>query len=133
MAALEGRARELLEDKNYAHLALLRPDGTIQAVVVWIHVDDQGRPIANAAEGRSWPKNLRREGRLTISVHDQDNPYEYVSIVARLAGDTHEGADEVIDMLAKKYLDADSYPYRQEGEVRVTFTFEPERVTLARG
>lgn len=133
MAALEGRARELLEDKNYAHLALQRQDGTIQTAVVWVHVDEEGRPIVNSAEGRGWPKNLRREGQLTISVHNQDNPYEYVSIVASLAGDTHDGADDVIDMLAKKYLDADSYPFRQEGEQRITFTLEPERVTVAGG
>lgn len=130
MAALEGRARELLEGKNYAHLALPRKDGTIQTAVVWIHVDDDGRPIVNSAEGRTWPANLRREGRLTISVHDQENPYAYVSIVATLAGDTTDGADDVIDMLAHKYMGVDSYPMRQEGEVRVTFTLEPERVMV---
>jgi PPOX class probable F420-dependent enzyme len=133
MAALEGKARELLEAKNYAHIAVLRKDGTIQTAVVWIHVDDDGRPIVNSAEGRGWPKNLRREGRMTISVANSDNPYEYVSITGSLAGDTNEGADEVIDQLAKKYLDADSYPFRQEGEVRITFTIEPERVTVGGG
>jgi PPOX class probable F420-dependent enzyme len=133
MAALEGKARELLEAKNFAHIALPRQDGTIQTAVVWIHVDDEGRPIVNSAEGRGWPKNLRRAGRMTISVHNNDNPYEYVSIEASLAGDTNDGADEVIDRLAKKYLDADSYPFRKEGEVRITFTLEPEKVTVAGG
>ena len=37
-------------------------------------------------------------------------------------GDAH------IDAFAKKYLDADSYPYRQEGEQRIKFTLRPERV-----
>ena len=39
---------------------------------------------------------------------------------------TIDGADAVIDALAKKYLDADSYPFRREGEVRVTIRVEAE-------
>ena len=73
--------------------------------------------------------DLRRTGQATISIHNQENPYEFASIACKLTGDTHEGADDVIDALAKKYMDADSYPFRQEGEQRVTFTLTPGRVT----
>jgi hypothetical protein len=31
--------------------------------------------------------------------------------------------------MAKKYLGQDTYPFRQEGEVRVKLTVEPDRVT----
>jgi hypothetical protein len=41
---------------------------------------------------------------------------------------TEDGAEEQIDRLAKKYMDVDSYPYRQEGERRVTIKIRPERV-----
>ena len=41
---------------------------------------------------------------------------------------THEGADEHIDKLAKKYLGADSYPFRREGEQRVIVRIKPEHV-----
>jgi hypothetical protein len=41
---------------------------------------------------------------------------------------THEGADDHIDALAKKYLDVDSYPYRKADEQRVTIVIEPEKV-----
>jgi PPOX class probable F420-dependent enzyme len=128
---LEGRARELVEDKNFAHVSIPRDDGTVQTVVVWAHTDNQGNIELNSAEGRAWPANLRRAGGATVSVANPDNPYEYVSVTGRLAGDTHEGADEHIDMLAKKYMDVDSYPYRQDGEQRVKFTLEPERVNHA--
>jgi PPOX class probable F420-dependent enzyme len=130
---LEGRAREIVDGKNFAHLSVTRPDGTIQTVVIWADTDDDGRIRVNSAEGRKWPDNLRRAGQATISVADSGNPYEYVSVAGRLAEDTHEGADDHIDALAKKYMDADSYPFRQEGEQRVTFVIEPERVTLAGG
>lgn len=129
MPALEGRPRELLEAKNLAHIAVPRRDGTIMTAVIWVHVDEDGRPFVNSAEGRAWPKNLRREGRMTISVSNSENPYEWVSIVASLVGDTQDGADDDINLLTKKYLDQDIYPFREEGEVRVTFTLEPERVS----
>jgi hypothetical protein len=31
--------------------------------------------------------------------------------------------------MAKKYLGADKYPYRQPGEVRVMYKIQPERVS----
>jgi PPOX class probable F420-dependent enzyme len=127
---LEGRAKELLQEKNFAHLSVPRPDGTIQTAVVWVDADDDGRIVVNTAEGRAWPRNLRRAGRATVSVHNQDNPYEFVSIVGAIDVDTDADGDAVIDALAKKYMDADSYPGRKEGEQRITFRLTPERITL---
>jgi hypothetical protein len=39
-----------------------------------------------------------------------------------------EGARDHIDMLAKKYLGKDKYPYLGPGEQRVIIQIEPERV-----
>jgi PPOX class probable F420-dependent enzyme len=130
---LEGRARDIVADKNFAHLSVPRQDGTIQSVVIWADVDDQGRVVVNSAEGRGWPKNLRRAGEATLSIANGDNPYEFVSLTGKLVEDTHDGADDVIDALAKKYMGVDSYPFRQEGEQRITFVIEPERVALQGG
>ena len=64
--------------------------------------------VLNSAEGRAWPANVRRDRRVALNVVNLENPYEYVSIEGTLVEDTHEGADEHIDALAKKYLDATS-------------------------
>jgi PPOX class probable F420-dependent enzyme len=125
---LEGRAKELVQDKNFAHVSVPRADGSIQTVVVWADADDEGRVVLNSAEGRDWPRNLRRAGQATVSIANADNPYEYVTVVGSVDTDTTEDGDAVIDALAKKYLDADSYPYRKEGEQRVTFRLAPEKV-----
>jgi PPOX class probable F420-dependent enzyme len=124
---LEGRSEEIIAGRNYAHLAIPRADGTVQTVIVWAHTDG-GNVTLNRAEGRKWPDNLRRAGTATVTVMADSNPYEWVSVTGRLAEDTHEGADEQIDFLAKKYLDADSYPFRQPGEQRVKFVLRPERI-----
>lgn len=126
--SVEGPARELLEGKNFAIVATLRSDGTIHSVPVWVDVED-GRPVLNTALGRAWPRNLERDPHVTLTIPNLENPYEYVMIRGRVAEQTREGADEHIDALAKKYLDADTYPFRQDGEERVIIRVEPEHVT----
>ena len=127
MASIEGRAKEILEAPNFSHLSTIREDGTIHGVVVWQHLED-GKIALNSSEGRAWPANVRRDPRVTITVHDEKNPYEYVEVRGRIVEDTHDGAKEHIDSLAKKYIDKDEYPWLQPGEQRIKFLVEPERV-----
>jgi PPOX class probable F420-dependent enzyme len=124
---LTGRPQEIIAGRNYANLAIPRRDGTVQTVIVWAHADD-GNITVNSAEGRSWPANLRHAGTATVTVLADGNPYEWVSVTCRLAEATHDGALEHINMLAKKYIDADEYPYLAPGEQRIRFVLAPERV-----
>jgi PPOX class probable F420-dependent enzyme len=126
---LEGPARAIVADKNYAHLSVPREDGTILSVVIWSDVDDAGRVLVNSAEGRAWPRLLRKAGRATLSWANASNPYEFVSVTGKLVEDTNEGADAHIDALAKKYMGVDTYPGHTDAETRVKFALEPERVT----
>jgi PPOX class probable F420-dependent enzyme len=126
-ATIEGKAEELLEGKNFCHVATVRADGTIHGTPVWIDLQD-GRPTLNTAEGRAWPRNLERDPRVTLTVQNIENPYEYVEIRGRVAERTQDGADEHIDALAKKYMGVDEYPMRQPGEQRVIIRVEPEHV-----
>jgi PPOX class probable F420-dependent enzyme len=125
--------RELLEAPNFAHLATLMPDGSPQVTAVWVDYD--GRHVwVNTAEGRQKPRNIRRDRRVALSVISQENPYAWATIRGRVAELTHDGADEHIDKLAKKYLGQDRYPFRQPGEQRLIVKIEPERVaSMARG
>jgi len=124
---IEPQARELLDKPNFAHVATLRPDGTVHAVVVWVDTDGD-RLEFNSAEGRTWPRNVERDPRVTVTVADGENPYNYVEIRGRVVEQTTDGADAHIDALAKKYLGQDEYPFRQPGEQRVKIVVEPERV-----
>jgi PPOX class probable F420-dependent enzyme len=124
---IEGRGAELLQAKNFANVSTLRSDGSVHAVPVWVDVQE-GRPVLNTAEGRAWPRNLERDPRVTITVQNLENPYEYIMVRGRVSERTHEGADEHIDALAKKYLDRDSYPFRQPGEQRLIIRIEPNYV-----
>ena len=124
---VEGRSEELLKAKNFCNVATLRADGSVQVVPVWVDVQD-GMPVLNTAEGRAWPRNLERDPRISLSVQNMENPYEYVSIRGRVAETTRDGADAHIDALAKKYMGADEYPLRKPGEQRVIIRVEPDYV-----
>jgi PPOX class probable F420-dependent enzyme len=127
MAAIPDEAKHLFENKEMAHVATLNADGSPQVSAVWIALDGD-LVTFNTAEGRLKPKNLRRDGRVAISIADEENPYENVIIQGKVTDMTNDGADDDIDALAKRYLDADSYPFRQEGEERVIVKIEPEKV-----
>lgn len=125
---LEGRPRELAEAPNFTNLITRNADGSLHSTVVWQHVDDRGLIRLNSAEGRRWPANVRRDPRVLLTIMNLENPYEYVVIEGRVVEDTHEGADQEIDELAKKYLGLDRYPWRAQGEVRIRFAVEPLKV-----
>ena len=126
-AELDSGVRALLEAPNFANVATLRADGGVHLVPVWVDVDDR-HVVLNSAEGRTWPANVRRDARVTLAVQNMENPYEYVQIRGRVVEDTHDGADEHIDRMAKKYLGEDRYPSRRPGEQRVIFRVEPSYV-----
>jgi len=130
--AIEGRAEELLKGKNFALVSTIRPDGSVHAAPVWVDVQD-GRPVLNTAEGRVWPRNLERDPRVTLTVQNMENPYEYVTIRGQVAERTTDGADEHIDALAMKYMGKESYPLRQPGEQRVIVRVDPEYVHVNGG
>ncbi len=120
--------RDLLQKKAFAHLATLMQDGSPQVTPVWFDYDGSTIRI-NTAKGRVKDKNMRRNGKVAMAIQDPDNPYRYLAVRGRVEEVTEAGADAHIDSLAKKYLGQDRYPYRQPGEVRVTYRIRPERIS----
>lgn len=126
--SIEGRSRELLQEPNFCQVATIRKDGTPHVVPTWIDVDGE-LVVLNTASGRFWERNLQRDPRVTLTINNRENPYEYVTIRGTVAEKTAEGADDHIDRMAKKYLGQDTYPMRQAGEQRVMVKITPEKVT----
>jgi PPOX class probable F420-dependent enzyme len=120
---------DLFKKKAFAHLATLMADGTPQTTPVWVDYDGE-HVLINTAEGRQKDKNMQRDGHVALSISDPDNPYRYLQVRGRVVERTHEGADQHIDAMAKKYLGQDKYPYRRPGEVRVIYRVEPERASV---
>lgn len=120
-------ARAIFAKKVLAHVASLDADGAPNVTPVWVELDGD-LIVINTALGRAKARNLANDGRVAVSLTDPDNPYSAIAVRGTVVTFTTEGGDEVIDRLAKKYLDVDSYPMRREGEVRVTVKIRPDRI-----
>jgi PPOX class probable F420-dependent enzyme len=125
--SIPDKYRDLFTKRAFASLATLMPDGSPQVTPVWVDLEGD-LVLVNTARGRQKDKNMRRDPRVAMAVIDPENPYRYLEIRGRIAEITEEGADAHIDKMAKKYLGADKYPYRQPSETRVIFKIQPERV-----
>ncbi len=129
MAELTEAARRALEGKSFWSLATVNPDGTPQNTVVWVTPRD-GRILVNTAIGRRKPRNLNHNPCVALSWYDPENPYTSIAIQGRVADSyTGDRAEADIDALAKKYLDQDVYPFRAEGEQRISYLIEPLHVS----
>lgn len=129
MADIPSTFLDLFRKRAFGHLATVMPDGSPQVTPVWCDYAD-GLILVNSAVGRVKDRNIRRDRRVAIAITDPDNPYRHLAVRGRVIDVTEAGAAEAhIDRMAKKYLDKDTYPFRQPGEVRVLYKIKPERVT----
>jgi PPOX class probable F420-dependent enzyme len=127
MATIPANFLDLFQKQAFASLATLNSDGGPQVTPVWCDFDGT-HVVINTARGRVKDRNLRRDGRVALSIADPENPYRYLGIQGRVVEMTESGADAHIDKMAKKYLNKDKYPFRAPGEVRVLVRITPEKV-----
>lgn len=120
---------DLLKDetKAFLYLATLNKDGSPQVTPIWFNTTDEFIHI-NSAKGRIKDRNMRRNPDVAVCIQDPSNPYRYLQIQGKIIEFTEQGADAHIDALAFKYLGKDKYPYRQPGEVRVSYKVQIEKV-----
>jgi PPOX class probable F420-dependent enzyme len=118
----------LFKAKNFGHVSTLAEDGSPHAVVVWIDADD-GQVSLNSADHAVKVRHLRRDPRIAVSVHSQDDPYIAVTVIGR-AILTTDDAEEHLDRLTRKYTEMQTYPneWRAPGERRVKITVEIDSV-----
>jgi PPOX class probable F420-dependent enzyme len=129
MAELDDRTRNALEGKRFWSLATVNPDGTPQNTHVWV-LPHGGRILINTLVARKKHRNLRRNPNVALSWYDPDEPYSGISIQGCVVESyTGDQAEADIDTLAKKYLGEDAYPWRKEGDERVTYLIEPVHIS----
>ena len=103
----------------------LRSDGSPHTTTVW--VDARDGVSFNTFRGSAKADHLEADPRVSVIMVDPGNPWHWVSLDGT-ATLTEDGADEQIDVLSKKYLGKDAYPWRKPGQVRVTVNIVVERV-----
>jgi PPOX class probable F420-dependent enzyme len=120
--------RELFERKNFVFLSSLMKDGSPHVTPTWVDIEN-GNILINTALGRIKQTNISRDPRVALSIIDQNNQYEMVTIRGKVIDQiTGDAAEKHIDKLARKYIDMDKFPRRSKGERRVILKINPEKI-----
>jgi len=125
---IPGSHADLLNSTALAHVATIGPDGAPQNNPVWFGIED-GNILFSQTKARQKYKNVQRAPRVALSIVDPANPYRYLEIrgvVERIDEDPNKA---FINLMAKKYLDQDVYPWHQPDEERVVIVVRPEHTT----
>lgn len=117
----------LLTGRNFAHLAVVRPDGTPHVTVLWIDAVD-GYVLVNTAVGRVKDRYVRRDPRVSVTLHDEADPYRWL----RIDGVVEEfvtgpEAEAHIDALNRRYHDGEAWT-STPGQQRVIYRIGPRRI-----
>jgi PPOX class probable F420-dependent enzyme len=128
MSIIPDAYHDLLDKRTFWHIATIGPDGELQSSPVWGGWDGE-HFVFSLTRGRQKFQNLTDNPTIAISGTDPDNPYRYLEIRGRVAAVDDDSSNQFIDSMAKKYMDADSYPFHQPGDQRVVMLVEPTHTT----
>jgi PPOX class probable F420-dependent enzyme len=119
------RVRRYLSVPRCAVLSTIGPDGAPHSAVVHYLLEEDA-VVVNGRVDRRWVVNLRRDGRVSVVVHDPDEPLHWVGIkgVAELLREG-PGAVEDAMTLARRYSED---PASFRGQERVSFRVVSQRV-----
>lgn len=104
---IDADLKNLATAKNFAALTTLSADGQPRTHVMWVDADDE-HVLINTEVHRAKFKDIERDPRVTITVINGENPYQYVEVRGRVA-ETVRG-DEArahIDALSRRYTGND--------------------------
>ena len=126
-ATLSPGFQKLLHEPAYCQLATLMPSGAPHITQTWVDTDGE-HILINTPEGSQKERNVRRDPRVAVNVVDPANAWRIASVRGRVVEVTTEGADRHIDELARKYLGAQTYPFRRPDQVRIILKIAADKI-----
>jgi PPOX class probable F420-dependent enzyme len=117
----------LFQGRSLAFVATLSKDGSPHVTPVWAEMAND-LILINTFETSAKNKHISNDNRIALSIVEQNNPYNMVSIKGKVIEQTTKGADEHLKSLAKKYLGIGKYYYRKPNHKRIIIKIKPERI-----
>jgi PPOX class probable F420-dependent enzyme len=117
----------LFQSRNLAFISTLSKDGYPHITPVWAEMVED-LILINTFENSAKNKHISNDKRVAISVVEQNNPFNMVSIQGRVIEQTTEGADDHLKRLARRYLGIGKYYYRKPNHKRIIIKIRPEKV-----
>ena len=124
---IDADLHRLATGRNFAALATLSADGQPRNHIMWVDADDE-HLLINPEVHRAKFKDMERDGRVTVTVMNAENPYEYVEARGRVVDSVRgQAARDHIDACARRYTGAESYGTPIQSE-RVIVKILPEHL-----
>jgi PPOX class probable F420-dependent enzyme len=123
---LPQQAKDLLDAPSYVTVATINPDGAPQTSLLWAARDGDDI-LLSTIEGRQKARNLYRDPRVSVLIHDASSPYTFVEVRGSVTL-THDGGPELINQLSLAY---ENEPYTGDDgtdNVRIVVRLTPEHV-----
>jgi PPOX class probable F420-dependent enzyme len=121
----------LFQARNLAFLATLSKDGSPHVTPVWADMVKEGPDdliLINTFETSAKNKHITNDKRVALSIVDQNNPFNMVSIKGKVIEQTTKEADEHLKGLAKRYLGIGKYYYRKPSNKQIIIKIKPEKI-----
>ena len=116
----------LLDGRNYAVLATLNADGSPQTSAMWVGRDGNDL-VMSTRQGRVKHRNMLRDPRVSVTVHEAADPENYVELRGR-AVITPDPGGRLDNQLSWKYDGKDKDP-DPPGAVRVVVRVGVDKAT----
>ena len=132
MASVPADFADLCGAPHFAHLVTVNRDGSPQTSPIWIAADDVEADGSVSSiwfsTGKGYRKslNMAREPRVSLTIHDNANPYRTLEIVGTAAMTPTTVWDDT-DAMSQTYLGRD-YPYKTDNREGYRVTVSVERV-----
>jgi PPOX class probable F420-dependent enzyme len=101
VAELPDLAKKLIDEKTFATLSTVNPNGSPQSSVIWIKREDDV-VLFSTILGRRKTKNMQRDPRVSVVLFDAADPYRYTELRGEVSMST-EGGPELINELSELY------------------------------
>ncbi|MGV9803416.1 PPOX class F420-dependent oxidoreductase [Mycobacterium sp. NPDC003449] len=79
MVAVPDGYEDLLDRPMFGHLAITRPDGTVQVNPMWFGWDGERLRFTHTTKRQRY-RNVTAHPEVAMSIHDPDNPYRYLEV-----------------------------------------------------
>jgi PPOX class probable F420-dependent enzyme len=124
---MDNDLQTLATGKNFAALTTLAADGQPRTHIMWVDADDE-HLLINTEIHRAKFKDVERDPRVTVTVIDATNPYQYVEARGKVVGTiTGPEARAHIDALSQRYTGAADYQGTIQSE-RVIVKIAPDKL-----
>lgn len=128
MSVLPEDREGILTKRSFAHIATIGPNGEPQSSPVWIDWDGEFVKFSQTKTRQKY-RNLQRDNRIALSVHDPDGPQRYLEVRGRVERVEDDADNAFIDSMAQKYIGEPKYTWDPPGEERVVLYVRPEHTT----